>query len=58
MHWKKDVDGKTGFTQQAQSCFIGYVEKQGHMLIIAVFDSRRRWEDVKFILERYGKMDL
>ena len=58
MHWKEAVEGKTGFTQQAQSCFIGYVEKEGHLLIIAVFDSRRRWEDVKYIVKRYGKIDL
>lgn len=58
LRWKRDVYGKTGYTRQAQSCFIGYVQKNGHMLVIAVFDSRRRWEDVKHVIERYGKVDL
>lgn len=58
LNWKKDVDGKTGYTRQAQSCFVGFMEHQGRLLIVAVFDSRKRWQDVKFIIERYGKIDL
>lgn len=58
MNWKRDVYGKTGFTLQAQQCFIGYIPKEGHVLIIAVFDSRKRWEDVKYLIQRYGKVSL
>ncbi len=58
LNWKMDVVGKTGFTKQAQSCFIGSVQKNGRTLIIGVFKSHRRWDDVKFIIERYGKVDL
>lgn len=58
LNWRRDVYGKTGYTRQAQSCFIGYVKKDKRTLIIAVFDSHKRWEDVKLIIEKYGKVDL
>jgi D-alanyl-D-alanine carboxypeptidase (penicillin-binding protein 5/6) len=58
LNWKRDVYGKTGYTRQAQSCFVGYFNKGGHTRIIAVFGCHKRWEDIKFIIERYGKTDL
>jgi D-alanyl-D-alanine carboxypeptidase (penicillin-binding protein 5/6) len=56
--WKKDVYGKTGYTNAAKACFVGYVEKGRQVLIVAVFGCSSRWEDVKFIVERYGGIDL
>ena len=56
--WKENVYGKTGYTNAAQACFVGYVTKEKKELIIAVFSCSDRWDDVKFILERYGGVDL
>lgn len=56
--WKENIYGKTGYTQQAQSCFVGHFDKGGHDYIVAVFGCRKRWEDIKFIVERYAKEDL
>jgi serine-type D-Ala-D-Ala carboxypeptidase (penicillin-binding protein 5/6) len=56
--WKKNVYGKTGYTTAAKACFVGYVEKGKEILIIAVFGCSRRWDDVKYILEHYGGVDL
>lgn len=57
--WKKGVYGKTGYTTAARACFVGHVDKkEGETVIIAVFGCSRRWEDVKYILEYYGGMDL
>ena len=58
LDWKRSVYGKTGYTQQAQSCFVGYFIKGNDTYIIAVFGCRKRWDDIKFIIERYGKTDL
>ncbi len=58
LNWKKNIYGKTGYTQQAQSCFVGHINKGNHVYIVAVFGCRKRWEDIKFIVERYGKLDL
>jgi D-alanyl-D-alanine carboxypeptidase (penicillin-binding protein 5/6) len=56
--WKGKVYGKTGYTRAAGSCFVGTVRKGDHALIIAVFGCKRRWEDIKFIIEKYGGVDL
>ena len=56
--WKKGVYGKTGYTRQAQSCFVGYVNRGNTRLMVAVFGCRKRWNDIKFIIERYGKIPL
>jgi D-alanyl-D-alanine carboxypeptidase (penicillin-binding protein 5/6) len=56
--WKQNVYGKTGYTREAQSCFVGSIPRGKENLIIAVFGCNRRWDDIKFILERYGKIDL
>ena len=58
MDWKMDVYGKTGYTQEAQSCFVGYFARGNNTCIIAVFGARKRWDDVKLIIERYGGVDL
>jgi len=56
--WKRNVYGKTGYTTAAKACFVGYVEKGQEIIIIAVFGCSHRWEDVKYILEHYGGIDL
>ena len=56
--WKKSVYGKTGYTTAAKACFVGYVGKGKEILIIAVFGCSHRWDDVKYILEHYGGVDL
>lgn len=56
--WKKDIIGKTGYTRSAQACFVGQVTQGKKTYIIAVFGCSRRWEDVKFIVERFAGIDL
>ncbi|MBI4309209.1 MAG: D-alanyl-D-alanine carboxypeptidase [Candidatus Omnitrophica bacterium] len=58
LNWKRNVYGKTGYTRQAQSCFVGYFIKRNHVYVIGVFGCRKRWEDIKFIIERYGGVNL
>ena len=56
--WQEPIYGKTGYTRSAQSCFVGYVDKGKRRLIVAVFGCTRRWDDIKFIIENYGGVDL
>lgn len=56
--WKENIYGKTGYTNAAQACFVGSTVKNKKLLIIAVFGCSQRWEDVKFLLEKYGGVDL
>jgi len=58
LNWKRHVFGKTGYTIEAQSCFVGYIPRGNDILIIALYGCRRRWTDMKFIIERYGRIDL
>ena len=58
MNWKHYVFGKTGWTVEAQSCFVGYIPRGNDILIIAVYGCRKRWTDMKYILEHYGRIDL
>ena len=58
MNWKQHVFGKTGFTFEAQSCFVGYIPKGNDILIIAVYGCHKRWTDMKYILEHYGHIEL
>jgi serine-type D-Ala-D-Ala carboxypeptidase (penicillin-binding protein 5/6) len=58
LHWRQHVFGKTGFTFEAQSCFVGYIPKGNDILIIAVYGCHKRWTDMKYILERYGHINL
>ena len=57
-NWKKSVFGKTGWTIEAQSCFVGYIPKGNGILVIAVYGCHRRWTDMKYIIERYGGINL
>jgi D-alanyl-D-alanine carboxypeptidase (penicillin-binding protein 5/6) len=56
--WKQKLFGKTGYTHAAGACFVGFTLKQGNILIIAIFGAPRRWEDIKYIVEKYGNIDL
>ncbi|MBF0504922.1 MAG: D-alanyl-D-alanine carboxypeptidase [Candidatus Omnitrophica bacterium] len=58
LNWKKHVFGKTGYTNEAQSCFVGYISKGNDILVVAVFGCRKRWTDMKYIIEHYGHIDL
>lgn len=58
LHWKQHVFGKTGYTIEAQSCFVGYIPRKTGILIIAVYGCRKRWTDMKFIIEHYGRITL
>ncbi|MFH0753027.1 MAG: D-alanyl-D-alanine carboxypeptidase family protein [Candidatus Omnitrophota bacterium] len=56
--WKNGVYGKTGYTQEAQACFVGYVGKGKKKYIVAVFRCSKRWDDIKYIVEHYIGVDL
>jgi len=58
LKWKQRVFGKTGYTIEAQSCFVGYIPKGKDILIIAVYGCRKRWTDMKYIIEHYGHINL
>jgi len=58
LNWKRHVFGKTGWTIEAQSCFVGYIPRGNDILVIAVYGCRKRWTDMKYILEHYGHIDL
>lgn len=55
LNWKQDVFGKTGYTIQAQSCFIGYFKKGKNTYLVDVFGCRKRWRDIKWMIEHYVK---
>ncbi len=57
-NWKRLVFGKTGWTIEAQSCFVGYIPKGNDILVIAVYGCHRRWTDMKYIIEHYGGINL
>ncbi len=56
--WKQNIYGKTGYTRQAKACFVGFIPKGDAMLMVAVFGCDKRWDDIKFIIERFAKIDL
>ena len=58
MDWKRKLHGKTGYTRAAKACFVGYLKKGQSICIIAVFGCTQRWTDIKYIVERYGGIDL
>lgn len=58
LRWKHHVFGKTGWTIEAQSCFVGYIPRGNDILIIAVYGCRKRWTDMKYIIEHYGHIEL
>lgn len=56
--WKKKVYGKTGYTRTAGPCFVGTIKKGKRTLIVAVFKSSRRWDYIKYILKKYGGINV
>ena len=60
LNWKQNVYGKTGYTLQAQSCFVGIVKKGNDVFIVDVFGcrTRKRWEDIKWLVEHYAGVNL
>lgn len=58
--WKAGVYGKTGYTRSARACFVGMLKKGQETMIVAVFGcpGSTRWNDIKFIIEKYGAVDL
>lgn len=56
--WKHNIYGKTGYTNAARACFLGYFSKGKEVFILAVFGCSERWDDVKAMAERFGGVDL
>lgn len=56
--WKKDIYGKTGYTKSAGPCFVGTVQKGENTLIIAAFGCPNRWEDIKYVVSKFGRISL
>ena len=56
--WKRKLYGKTGYTRAAKSCFVGYLKRRGDICIIAIFGCTRRWQDIKYIVSKYGGIDI
>ena len=56
--WRRKIYGKTGWTREAKSCFVGYFMNGKNVCIIAVFGCTKRWEDIKYIVSRYGHVSL
>jgi len=47
------LGGKTGYTQAAQRCYVGAVQRDGVTLIVSILGSTNMWNDTKHLLE-YG----
>lgn len=56
--WKQNIYGKTGYTNAARACFVGYFHKGKKAFIVAVFGCSERWDDIKTMVERFGGVDL
>ncbi len=56
--WKRNIYGKTGYTRAAGACFVGTLQKGDSTLIIAVFGCPKRWDDIKHIVSKYGRIAL
>lgn len=56
--WKEKIYGKTGYTRAAEACFVGTLERGKSTFIIAVFGCDQRWDDIKYIVSRYGGVPL
>ena len=57
--WKRKIYGKTGWTRAAKGCFVGTIQKGESTLIIGVFGcSSKRWDDIKRIVSKYGRILL
>ena len=44
---------KTGYTQAAGDCLVASATRNGHTLVVALFNDDDRWEDAPAILD-YG----
>lgn len=44
---------KTGMTEAAGECLVASAERDGHLVIVSIYDDENRWEDVKKFLD-YG----
>ena len=53
--WDYDgaLGGKTGYTNAAQRCYVGAVQRDGVTLIVSILGSTNMWGDAKHLLE-YG----
>jgi D-alanyl-D-alanine carboxypeptidase (penicillin-binding protein 5/6) len=47
------LGGKTGYTNAAQRCYVGAVQRDGVTLIVSILGSTNMWNDAKHLLE-YG----
>ena len=47
------LGGKTGYTNAAQRCYVGAVQRDGVTLIVSILGSTNMWKDAKHLLE-YG----
>jgi D-alanyl-D-alanine carboxypeptidase len=47
------LGGKTGYTNAAQKCFVGAVQRNGATLIVAILGAHDQWGDTKRLIE-YG----
>lgn len=56
--WQNKVYGKTGYTKSAGPCFVGYVQLNKKRVYIAVFNSSKRWDDIKHLLRTKAKITL
>ncbi len=56
--WKRSIYGKTGYTHAAKACFVGTLPKGKDTLIIGVFGCTKRWDDIKHIVSKYGRIPL
>lgn len=56
--WHQKIYGKTGYTRAAKACFVGTIEKGGDTLIIGVFGCSKRWDDIKYVVSKYGNIAL
>ena len=58
MDWKRNIYGKTGYTKAAKACFVGTIQQGKSTLIIAIFGATKRWDDIKYIVSKYGRIKL
>lgn len=58
--WTRKLYGKTGYTRAAGPCFVGYLErgKSKDMCILAVLGANRRWDDIRYIVKKYGGIKI
>lgn len=56
--WKRNIYGKTGWTVRAKQCFVGYVMKGNDICVISLYGATNRWEDIRYIISRYGGIPL